>query len=163
PKQRRYFDPAAYRIVLFDQRGAGKSTPHACLTDNTTWDLVADMERLREYLSIGRWLLFGGSWGSTLALAYAQTHSDRVTELVLHATFLPPRQELHCFYQHGAAPIFPDAWEEFPAPTPADEHGDLLRAYHTRLTNDDPAVCQAAAKAWSIWEGKTSSLYPNPD
>jgi len=162
PKQRRFFDPAAYRIVLFDQRGCGKSTPHACLTDNTTWDLVADMERLRQHLNIERWQLFGGSWGSTLALAYAQTHPDRVTELVLRGIFLLRRQEIHWFYQQGADAIFPDVWEDFLAPIPADEHGDLLRAYHRRLTSDDPAVRQSAAKAWSIWEGKTSSLYPNP-
>jgi proline iminopeptidase len=163
PKQRRFFDPTAYHIVLFDQRGAGKSTPHACLTDNTTWDLVADMEHLREHLGIARWQLFGGSWGSTLALAYAQTHPDRATELVLRGIFLLRHQEIGWFYQQGADAIFPDAWEEFLAPIPVDEHGDLLRAYHTRLTSDDPAVRQVAAKAWSTWEGKTSSLYPNPD
>ena len=163
PKQRRFFDPAAYRIVLFDQRGCGKSTPHACLIDNTTWDLVADMERLRQHLNIERWQLFGGSWGSTLALAYAQTHPDRVTELVLRGIFLLRRQEIHWFYQQGADAIFPDSWEEYLAPIPANEHDDLLRAYHTRLTSDDPAVRQAAAKAWSIWEGRTSCLYPNPE
>jgi proline iminopeptidase len=163
PKQRRFFDPSAYRIVLFDQRGCGKSTPHACLTDNTTWDLVADMERIREHLGIQRWQLFGGSWGSTLALAYAETHPDRVTEMVLRGIFLLRRQEIHWFYQHGADAIFPDAWEEFLAPIPADEHGDLLHAYYARLISDDPAIRQAAATAWSIWEGKTSSLYPNPD
>jgi proline iminopeptidase len=163
PKQRRFFDPAAYRIVLFDQRGCGKSTPHACLTDNTTWDLVADMERLRQHLSIDRWQLFGGSWGSTLALAYAQAHPDRVTELVLRGIFLLRRQEIHWFYQQGADAIFPDAWEDFLAPIPTAEHDDLLRAYHTRLTSDDPAIRQTAAKAWSIWEGRTTSLYPDPE
>jgi proline iminopeptidase len=163
PKQRRFFDPSAYRIVLFDQRGCGKSTPHACLTDNTTWDLVADMERIREHLGIQRWQLFGGSWGSTLALAYAETHPDRVTEMVLRGIFLLRTQEICWFYQHGADAIFPDAWEEFLAPIPADEHGDLLHAYYARLTSDDPPTRQAAANAWSIWEGKTSSLYLNPD
>jgi len=163
PKQRRFFDPAAYRVVLFDQRGCGKSTPHACLTDNTTWHLVADMERMREHLGIQRWQLFGGSWGSTLALAYAETHPDRVTELVLRGIFLLRQQEIHWSYQHGADAIFPDAWEDFLAPIPPDEHGDLLHAYHARLTSDDPAVRQAAAKTWSSWEGKTSSLYPNPE
>src|SRR5262249_28203734 len=163
PKQRRFFDPAAYRIVLFDQRGCGKSTPHACLIDNTTCDLVADTERLRQHLNIERWQLFGGSWGSPLSLAYAQTHPDRVTELVLRGIFLLRRQEIHWFYQQGADALFPDAWEEFLAPIPANEHDDLLRAYHTRLTSDDPAIRQAAAKAWSIWEGKTSSLHPNPE
>jgi proline iminopeptidase len=139
PKQRRFFDPAAYRIVLFDQRGSGKSTPHACLTDNTTWHLVADMERIREHLGIARWQLFGGSWGSTLALAYAETHPHRVTELVLRGVFLLREREIDWFYQRGADAIFPDAWEEFIAPIPADERGDLLRAYHARLTSDDRA------------------------
>jgi proline iminopeptidase len=163
PKHRRFFDPAAYRIVLFDQRGCGKSTPHASLTDNTTWHLVADMERIREYLGIERWQLFGGSWGSTLALAYAETHPDRVTELVLRGIFLLRKQEIDWFYQRGADALFPDVWEEFLAPIPAAEHGDLLHAYYTRLTGDDPAVRQAAAKAWSVWEGKTSFLRPDPD
>jgi proline iminopeptidase len=163
PEQRRLFDPDAYRIVLFDQRGCGKSRPHASLTDNTTWHLIADMERIRQHLDIEQWQLLGGSWGSTLALAYAEEHPERVTELVLRGIFLLRRQEIIWFYQQGADAIFPDAWEEFLAPIPADEHGDLLHAYHSRLTSDDPAVQQAAAKAWSIWEGKTSSLRPNPD
>ena len=118
PKQRRFFDPAAYRIVLFDQRGSGRSTPHASLENNTTWDLIADMELLREHLGIERWQLFGGSWGSTLSLAYAQTHPGRVTELVLRGVFLIRRQEIHWFYQQGADALFPDAWEEFLAPIP---------------------------------------------
>ncbi|MBV9144230.1 MAG: prolyl aminopeptidase [Pseudonocardiales bacterium] len=163
PRQRRFFGPSAYRIVLFDQRGCGKSTPHACLTDNTTWHLVADMEHLREHLGIQRWQVFGGSWGSTLALAYAQQHPDRVTELVLRGIFLLRKQEIDWFYQRGADAIFPDAWEEFLAPIPLDERGDLLHAYHTRLTSSDPTVRQAAATAWSVWEGKTSYLHPNPD
>lgn len=162
-KQRRFFDPSAYRIVLFDQRGCGKSKPHACLTDNTTWHLVADMERIREHLDIQRWQVFGGSWGSTLALAYAEKYPERVAELVLRGIFLLRKQEIDWFYQRGADAIFPDAWEEFLAPIPAEEHGDLLHAYYDRLTSDDPVIQQQAAKAWSIWESKTSCLYTNPD
>jgi len=163
PKQRRFFDPSVYRIVAFDQRGCGKSTPHASLVDNTTWHLVTDMEAIREHLGIQRWQVFGGSWGSTLGLAYAQRHPERVTELVLRGIFLLRKQEIDWFYQRGASAVFPDAWEEFLAPIPADEHGDLLHAYHRRLTSDDPATQQSAARAWSIWEGKTSCLFENPD
>lgn len=163
PRQRRFFDPSAYRIVLFDQRGCGKSTPAACLTDNTTWHLVADMERIREHLGIKQWQLFGGSWGSTLALTYAEKHAERVTEIVLRGIFLLRKQEIDWFYQRGADAIFPDAWEGFLAPIPADEHGDLLHAYYQRLTSDDPTIQQTAAKAWSGWEGMTSCLYPDPD
>jgi proline iminopeptidase len=163
PKQRRFFDPAAYRIVLFDQRGAGKSTPHASLEENTTWHLVADMERLREHLRIERWQVFGGSWGSTLALAYAERHPERVTELVLRGIFLLRKQEIDWFYQRGADAIFPDAWEDYLAPIPAEERGDLLHAYHRRLTGDDPAEQQAAATAWSVWEARTSCLQANPE
>jgi proline iminopeptidase len=163
PKQRRFFDPAAYRIVLFDQRGCGKSTPHASLADNTTWHLVADMEALRMHLGIDRWQVFGGSWGSTLALAYAETHARRVTELVLRGIFMIRKQEIDWFYQRGANALFPDAWEGYLAPIPEAERGDLLRAYHRRLTSDDVAVRQAAARAWSIWEGSTSHLYVDVD
>jgi proline iminopeptidase len=163
PKQRRFFDPKAYRIVLFDQRGCGKSRPHAELRDNTTWDLVADMERVREHLGIARWQVFGGSWGSTLALAYAEKHPDRVTELVLRGIFLLRKQEIDWFYQRGADAMFPDAWEEYLAPIPPEERGDLLSAYYRRLTGDDRAVRQAAARAWSVWEGRTSCLHQNPD
>jgi proline iminopeptidase len=163
PKQRRFFDPRAYRIVLFDQRGCGKSRPHAELRENTTWDLVADMEKIRAELGIARWQVFGGSWGSTLALAYAERHPERVTELVLRGIFLLRKQEIDWFYQRGADALFPDAWEEYLAPIPAAERGDLLRAYHGRLTHEDPAVQKAAARAWSIWEGRTSCLYENPD
>ena len=162
PKQRRFFDPAAYRIVLFDQRGCGKSTPHACLEANTTWDLVADMEALRELLEIERWQVFGGSWGSTLALAYAEAHPDRVTELVLRGIFMLRRTELEWFYQKGASAIYPDAWAEYLAVIPEAERGDMIAAYHKRLISDDPAVRQAAAKAWSVWEGSTSFLLPRP-
>jgi proline iminopeptidase len=163
PQQRRFFDPTAYHIVLFDQRGCGKSTPHACLIDNTTWDLVADMERIREHLGIQRWQVFGGSWGSTLALAYAEQYPDRVTELVLRGIFLLRKQEIDWFYQRGADAIFPDAWEEFLAPIPPGERGNLLHAYHDRLTSSDPDIQRAAATAWSVWEGTTSCLYPNPE
>jgi proline iminopeptidase len=163
PRQRRFFDPAAYRIVLFDQRGCGKSTPHAELRDNTTWDLVSDMERLREHLGIRRWQVFGGSWGSTLALAYAEQHPAQVTELVLRGIFLLRKQEIDWFYQRGADAMFPDAWEHYLAPIPHEERNDLLRAYHRRLTSDDATVRQAAARAWSVWEGRTSCLYENPD
>jgi proline iminopeptidase len=163
PKQRRFFDPTAYRIVLFDQRGCGKSTPHASLVDNTTWHLVADMEALREHLGIARWQVFGGSWGSTLALAYAEKHPDRVSELVLRGIFMLRKKELDWFYQEGASAIFPDAWEKYLAAIPATEHDDLVAAYHQRLTSDDPAVQLAAAKAWSVWEASTSFLYPSAE
>ncbi|MDC0749081.1 prolyl aminopeptidase [Polyangium mundeleinium] len=163
-KQRRFFDPAHYRIVLFDQRGCGKSTPHASLEDNTTWHLVSDIERLREHLGIERWQVFGGSWGSTLALAYAEKHPERVTELVLRGIFLLRKWEIDWFYQDtGAGAFFPDAWEAYLAAIPEAERGDLVAAYHRRLTSDDPAVRQAAARAWSVWEGSTSFLFQNPD
>jgi proline iminopeptidase len=162
-KQRRFFDPERYRIVLFDQRGCGKSTPHASLNDNTTWHLVADMEALREHLGISSWLVFGGSWGSTLALAYAQRHPERVTELVLRGIFLLRRWELQWFYQEGASAMFPDAWEKYLEPIPEAERGDLLSAYHKRLTGSDPEAQQSAARAWSVWEGSTSFLHQNDD
>ena len=163
PKTRRFFDPAHYRIVLFDQRGCGRSTPHAELTDNTTWHLVADIERLREHLSVERWQVFGGSWGSTLALAYAQMHPQRVTELVLRGIFLLRRWELEWFYQKGCDAIYPDAWEPYLAHIPSGERGDLIGAYYRRLTSPDAAERLAAAKAWSTWEGGTSYLLQNPD
>ena len=156
---RRFHDPAKYRIVLFDQRGSGRSTPHADLTDNTTWDLVADIEKLREHLGIERWQVFGGSWGSTLALAYAETHPQRVTELVLRGIFMLRRWELEWFYQEGASRLFPDAWAHYLAAIPEVERGDLISAFHRRLTSDDEATRLAAAKAWSIWEGGTSYLH----
>lgn len=149
--------------MLFDQRGAGKSTPFACLEHNTTWDLVADMERLREHLGIDKWQVFGGSWGSTLALAYAETHPDRVTEMVLRGIFTIRKREIDWFYQEGASFIFPDAWEHYLAPIPVEERGDLVAAYHKRLTSDDEAVKMEACKAWSVWEGTTSKLYPEDD
>jgi proline iminopeptidase len=161
-KYRRFFDPDRYRIVLFDQRGCGKSTPHASLVDNTTWHLVSDIEALRKHLGIAKWQVFGGSWGSTLALAYAETHPEAVSELVLRGIFLLRKQEIDWFYQRGCSAIFPDAWEQYLAPIPDAERGDLLAAYHRRLTSDDPAVQIEAAKAWSIWEGSTSRLYVDP-
>ena len=161
--ERRYFDPDAYRIVLFHQRGCGKSTPHACLDDNTTWHLVADMEQLREHLGIDRWMLFGGSWGSTLSLSYAITHPERVTEMVLRGIFTLRRSELAWFYQEGASHIYPDAWESYLEPIPEGERHDLMAAYYRRLTHEDKAVRQQAAKAWSVWEGSTSALLTNPD
>jgi proline iminopeptidase len=162
-KHRRFFDPAAYRIVLFDQRGCGKSTPHASLVDNTTWHLVADVEALRTMLEIERWQVFGGSWGSTLALAYAQTHPERVTELVLRGIFLIRKWEIDWFYQGGCDALFPDAWDAYLEPIPPAERSDLLSAYHRRLTSDDPQVRRAAALAWSVWEGRTSYLLPNDE
>ena len=162
-KSRRFFDPARYRIVLFDQRGCGRSTPHAELNDNTTWHLVADIERIREHLRIDRWQVFGGSWGSTLALAYAQTHPDRVSELVLRGIFMLRRWELEWFYQKGCDAIYPDAWEAYLDAIAPVERGDLITAYHRRLTSQDPAVRMAAAKAWSMWEGGTSFLQPSAD
>ncbi|MDQ2937015.1 MAG: prolyl aminopeptidase [Acidobacteriota bacterium] len=161
PEYRRYFDPNVYRLVLFDQRGAGKSTPHASLEDNTTWHLVEDIERLREHFGIQRWLVFGGSWGSTLSLAYAQTHPDRVTALVLRGIFLCTPKEIAWFYQQGANAIFPDTWEQYIGEIPEAERTDLLHAYHRRLMSDNEAVRLKAAKAWSIWEGSTSKLFPD--
>jgi proline iminopeptidase len=163
PKYRRFFDPDHYRIVLFDQRGSGKSTPHASLEDNTTWHLVSDIEALRMHLGIEKWQVFGGSWGSTLAIAYAQTHPERVTELVLRGIFLLRKQEIDWFYQRGASALFADAWEAYLAPIPENERGDLVRAYHRRLTSDDRRVRAEAARAWSVWEGSTSCLFPNAD
>ncbi len=163
PSMRRYFSPELYRIVLFDQRGCGRSTPNAELRENTTWDLVADMEALRQHLGIEAWQVFGGSWGSTLALTYALTHKDRVSELVLRGIFTLRREELHWFYQEGASWLFPDAWQSFLAQIPPGERGDLITAYHRRLTSEDAGERLVAAKAWSVWEGTTVSLLPSPD
>ena len=160
---RRFFDPRRYRIVLFDQRGCGRSRPHASLIDNTTWHLVADIERLREHLGIERWQVFGGSWGSTLSLAYSQTHPQRVSELVLRGIFLLRRHEIQWFYQEGASALYPDPWEQYLAPIPAAERSDLVAAYYRRLTGNDAQVALEAAKAWSIWEAATSYLQPNPE
>jgi proline iminopeptidase len=163
PDYRRFFDPTAYRIVLFDQRGSGKSTPHANLEENTTWHLVADIEQIREHLGIENWVVFGGSWGSTLALAYAQTHPERVRALVLRGIFLCRPKEIRWFYQEGASAIYPDAWEHYVKVIPEAERGDLLGAFYRRLTGEDETVRLEAARAWSIWEGSTSKLYPDED
>ena len=162
PDHRRLFDPELYNILLFDQRGCGRSTPHAALEANTTWDLVADIERLREVAGVEKWLVFGGSWGSTLALAYAQAHPDRASELVLRGIFTFRQMELDWFFQSGASYLFPDQWESYLAPIPEAERGDLVAAYHRRLTSEDPAVQLEAAKAWSGWEGATNTLLPDP-
>jgi proline iminopeptidase len=162
-KHRRYFDPGAYRVILLDQRGCGQSTPFASLEHNTTWDLVADIEALRTLLEIEKWQVFGGSWGSTLALAYAETHPERVTELVLRGIFLLRKVEIDWFYQEGCSYMFPDAWEEYRDHIPTDERKDMLRAYYKRLTADDPKVRQDAARIWSQWEGRTSCLLPNEE
>lgn len=163
PKNRRYFDPEHYRIILFDQRGCGQSTPHADLRDNTTWDLVEDMEKLRTHLKIEKWHVFGGSWGSTLSLAYAETHPAHVKSLCLRGIFLCRPKEIQWFYQKGASFIFPDFWDEYLKPIPAAERGDLVKAYYKRLTSEDRATRLEAAKAWSVWEGSTSRLYPDQD
>lgn len=163
PSMRRYFDPEKYKIVVFDQRGCGKSAPHAELRDNTTWALVEDMERLRRHLDIERWQVFGGSWGSTLALAYAQAHPERVSELVLRGIFTLRRDELLWFYQEGASWIYPDAWADYVAPIPEDERGDMIAAYYKRLTGDDRNEQLRAAKAWSVWEGGAVSLFPSEE
>jgi len=162
PLQRRLFDPRRYRVLLFDQRGCGRSRPHASLADNTTWHLVADIERLRAMTGVERWLVFGGSWGSTLALAYAQAHPDRATGLILRGIFGMRRGELLWYYQEGASWLFPDKWERFLAPIPEAERHDLIGAYRRRLTGDDPAVQREAARAWSLWEGETLTLLPDP-
>jgi proline iminopeptidase len=163
PTMRRFHDPSRYRIILFDQRGCGRSTPHASLEHNTTWDLVEDMERLRVHLGIDRWQLLGGSWGSTLALAYAERHPERVSELILRGIFLLRKSEIDWFYQEGCSWIYPDAFEDYQALIPPNERSDMVRAYHRRLTDPDYEVRLAAAKAWSIWEGTTLSLQPDQD
>lgn len=158
PQYRRYFNPDKWRIVQFSQRGCGKSTPFAELRENTTWDLVADIEKLRHHLKIKTWAVFGGSWGSTLSLTYAQTHPDRCDALFLRGIFLLRKKEIDWFYQEGCSKIYPDAWQHFLAPIPEAERGDLLTAYHKRLTSDNEAERKQAARAWSIWEGSTSKL-----
>jgi len=160
---RQFFDPKRYRIVLFDQRGCGRSTPYAELRENTTWDLVADMEAIREALGIDAWVVFGGSWGSTLALAYAETHPQRTLALILRGIFLIRPEEIRWFYQEGCSWLYPDAWEHYRAHIPAEERGDLMMAYHRRLTSEDADIRRAAARAWSIWEGATSKLIPSTD
>jgi proline iminopeptidase len=168
PGHRRQFDPDLYRIVLFDQRNCGRSLPSASdpavsLERNTTWNLVADMELLRDHLGIDRWQVFGGSWGSALALAYAQTHPDRVTALVLRGIFTLRPFELYWFYQEGASLVFPDKWEDYVAPIPDNERDDMIAAFHSRLNDPDPAVRLPAARAWSVWEGSAITLLPDPE
>ena len=166
PDHRRLFNPERYRVLLFDQRNCGRSTPHASLMStelhtNTTWTLVADMERLRRMLGVERWLVCGGSWGSALALAYAEQYPERVSELVLRGIFTLRSEELLWFYQSGASYLFPDAWEQYLAPIPEEERDDLIGAYARRLNSPDPQVRLEAARAWSVWEASTSTLYPN--
>lgn len=162
-RARQFFDPRHYRIVVFDQRGCGRSRPSASLVENTTWHLVADIERLRRHLGIERWLVFGGSWGSTLALAYAEANPERVSELVLRGIFLLRYAEIRWFYQHGASEIYPDAWEAYRDAIPVDERDDFLSAYHKRLIGSDQRVGLAAARAWSVWEASASFLLSNGD
>ncbi len=162
PVHRRLFDPALYDVMLFDQRGCGRSTPHAGLEANTTWHLVADIERLRQMMGVDKWLVFGGSWGSTLSLAYSETHPDRVSELVVRGIYTLTKAELAWYYQFGVSEMFPDKWEAFIAPIPEAERGDLIDAYRRRLTGDDAAARIEAARAWSLWEGRTITLLPEP-
>ncbi len=163
PKHRRFFDPSRYRIILFDQRGCGRSRPHASLDQNDTWSLVEDIERLRKHFGVERWQVFGGSWGSTLALAYAQRHPERVTELVLRGIFTFTEAEMAWFYGGGTATLFPDAWADFVAPIPAHERGELITAYHRRLTGEDPRERARCAQAWSLYECRVATLMPDPD
>ena len=158
----RMFDPDRYDILTFDQRGCGRSTPFASLDDNTTWDLVSDIEQLRDMLGVDRWLVFGGSWGSSLALAYAQAHPQRVSGLILRGVFMLRRWELEWYYQEGASRLFPDKWGHFLVPIPTEERSDLLAAYRRRLTSPDPEVQLTAARAWALWEGETGTLLPQP-
>ena len=163
PNHRRLFDPALYDVTLFDQRGCGKSTPHAELQANTTWHLVADIERLREMAGAEKWLVFGGSWGSTLALAYAEKYPERVSELVVRGIYTLTRAELDWYYQFGVSEMFPDKWERFVAPIPEAERGDMMAAYRKRLVGNDRKAQVEAARAWSLWEGETITLLPDPE
>ncbi|MEE2878045.1 MAG: prolyl aminopeptidase [Pseudomonadota bacterium] len=158
PEMRRFFDPDVYRIILFDQRGCGRSTPHSELEGNDTWALVSDMETIREHLGIEKWVVFGGSWGSTLSISYAVTHTERVYGLILRGIFLITEAEIQWFYQDGASRLFPDAYDRYIAPIPEDERDDLLTAFHKRLTGDDRRARIEAAKAWACWEGETISI-----
>jgi proline iminopeptidase len=159
---RRFFDPKLWRVILFDQRGCGKSRPFSELRENTTWDLVSDMEKLRTYLGVKTWSVFGGSWGSTLALTYAISHPEKVKELILRGIFLLRKKEIDWFYQNGASYLFPDAWAKYLEVIPEEERHDLVRAFHERLTSSDKETRSRAAKAWSIWEGSTSKLFFDP-
>jgi len=162
PIHRQLFDPALYDVMLFDQRGCGRSKPYAELEANTTWHLVADIERLRALMGVDKWLVFGGSWGSTLALAYAETHPEHVSELILRGVYTLTRAELDWYYKFGVSEMFPDKWERFMAPLAPDERHDPMAAYRRLLTGEDEAAKMEAAKAWSIWEGETITLLPNP-
>lgn len=158
---RRYFDPTKWRIVQLSQRGCGQSTPFAELRENTTWDLIKDIDQLRKHLDIKQWAVFGGSWGSTLSLAYSQTHPDDCLALFLRGIFLVRKREIQWFYQEGCSRIYPDSWENYVAEIPVDERGDFITAYYKRLTDEDPVIRQTAARAWSIWEASTSKLIQN--
>ncbi|MDJ0595071.1 MAG: prolyl aminopeptidase [Pleurocapsa sp. MO_226.B13] len=162
PMYRQYFDPQQWRIIIFAQRGCGQSTPYAELRENTTWDLVSDIEKLRKHLDIDKWVVFGGSWGSTLALAYSQTHPDSCKGLILRGIFMLRTSEISWFYQQGASYIYPDAWEEYLRPIPPEERDDLLSAFYKRLTSEDKQIRLEAARAWSVWEASTSKLIPSP-
>ena len=159
PIYRQYFNPEKWRIIIFDQRGCGRSTPHAELSENTTWDLITDIEKIREYLKIKKWVVFGGSWGSTLSMTYAIKHPSRCKALILRGIFMLRKKEINWFYQEGASYIYPDAWEYYLAPIPENERADLVAAYYKRLTSSDDKVRIGAAKAWSIWEASTSKLF----
>ncbi|BBP44328.1 prolyl aminopeptidase [Thiosulfativibrio zosterae] len=163
PIHRRYFDPSVYRIVLFDQRGCGRSRPHACLTNNTTPHLIEDIEKIRRHLNIEKWVLFGGSWGSTLSLLYAQTYPERVLGLILRGIFLCRDEDVNWFYQQGADRFFPDYWQDFIAPIPEAERTHMIKSYYQRLTGDNEIARMQAAEAWSIWEGRTSTLELDKD
>jgi len=161
PIYRRYFNPKKWRIIIFDQRGCGQSTPHAELKENTTWDLVEDIEKIREHLKIDKWVVFGGSWGSTLAMTYGITHPQVCKGLILRGIFMIRKKEINWFYQEGASYIFPDEWEKYLEPIPQEEHHDLLSAYYKRLTSNDSLIRYKAANAWSLWEASTSKLIQN--
>lgn len=161
PYHRQLFNPEKYRIILFDQRGCGRSTPHASLENNTTQHLISDMERIREEMGIKKWVVAGGSWGSTLALAYAETHPENILGLIVRGIFLATPKEVHWFYQEGASQVFPDYWQDFLHPIPENERGNLLQAYYNRLTGDDEIARMGAAKAWSLWEARTATLLPH--
>jgi len=163
PIYRCYFNPDKWRIIIFDQRGCGKSSPHAELKENTTWDLVSDIEKIRSHLNIDKWVVFGGSWGSTLSLSYAIVHPNRCKGLILRGIFMLRKKEIYWFYQEGASYIYPDAWEKYLAPIPENEHHDLVGAYYKRLTSDNESTRLDAAKTWSIWEASTSKLLPSND
>ena len=162
PDHRRLFNPEHYDVLLFDQRGCGRSEPHASIEANTTWYLVEDIERLREHVGVTQWMVFGGSWGSTLGLAYAQAHPERVSELILRGVYTVTQAEIDWYYQFGVSEMFPDKWAAFQAPIPQAERHDMVAAYHRRLMGDDPIVQLEAAKAWTIWEGETITLLPDP-